>query len=397
MKPLAAELDEAWVREHVFPRFSRVLRRDEIYLANHSLGRPPDRMAQDVQGALDLWYEDMDGAWTEWLAEMGRFRANVARLTGFSRPDSIVPKTSAGQGLRAVLNALLGERPLEIVSTTGEFDSVDFILKTYAQKGHAQVRWVEPTSGEGGVPLFEAEEVCKAIDGDVKLVVLSIVFFTTGQILVDVEKVVAKAHEHGALVLLDAYHAAGVIPLELESLGADFAIGGAYKYLRGGPGACWLAIHPRHLDGLLRTLDTGWFAKRDPFGYSRPDEPQLAKGGDVWLESTPPVLMPYQAKAGLELTLEIGVERLRAYSLNRLDLLQQALAAEGAPLFLPRDRKGYGAFALLPHREPVELVEALGRSGVNVDARGAFVRLGPDLLTTADEIAEAARVVASLG
>jgi kynureninase len=44
-------------------RFSRVLERDEIYLANHSLGRPPDRMAEDVRAALDAWYRDMDGAW----------------------------------------------------------------------------------------------------------------------------------------------------------------------------------------------------------------------------------------------------------------------------------------------------------------------------------------------
>ena len=39
-------LDEAWLKQQVWPRFSRALARQEIYLANHSLGRPPDRMAQ---------------------------------------------------------------------------------------------------------------------------------------------------------------------------------------------------------------------------------------------------------------------------------------------------------------------------------------------------------------
>jgi len=56
-------LDEAWLKREVFPRFSRVLARAEIYLANHSLGRPPDRAADDVSAALDAWYRDMDGAW----------------------------------------------------------------------------------------------------------------------------------------------------------------------------------------------------------------------------------------------------------------------------------------------------------------------------------------------
>ncbi len=45
-----------------------------------------------------------------------------------------------------------------------------------------------------------------------------------------------------------------------------------------GPGACFLYLHPRHLDGRLRTLDTGWFAKRDPFAYLRPDPPAVRRG-----------------------------------------------------------------------------------------------------------------------
>src|SRR3954469_12881422 len=86
-------------------RFSRVLGRPEIYLANHSLGRPPDRVAEDVRAALDAWYRDMDGAWASWLEAREKFRALTARLEGAQRADCIVPKTSAGQGLRAVLNS----------------------------------------------------------------------------------------------------------------------------------------------------------------------------------------------------------------------------------------------------------------------------------------------------
>jgi kynureninase len=384
-------LTEREVAERYRPRFSRVLQREEIYLANHSLGRPPDRMADDVREALDLWYGDMDGAWGAWLEEIGRFRAGVARLIGFSRPDAVVSKTSAGQGLRAVLNALLrpGE-PIRVVTTTGEFDSVDFILKTYAHRGFAQVRWVGPTAAEGEVPLFEPEAILGAIDAGTDLVVVSIAYFTTGQLLKGLDGIVRRAHAHGALVLLDAYHAAGVVPLALEALGADFVVGGSYKYARGGPGACWLAVHPRHLDGELRTLDTGWFAKRDTFAYARPDEPLLAAGGDAWLESTPPVVTAYQAKAGLELTLEVGVDRLREYGLERLRLLREEFRAAGAPLFEPSDPEAFGAFALWPHPRPQEAVERLKERGIVVDARGAFVRFGPDFLTTHDEIRAAA-------
>src|SRR6185369_10417218 len=104
----APSLDEAWLKANVWPRFSRVLGRSEIYLANHSLGRPPDRMADDVRAALDAWYRDLGDAWDYWTERRDRWRALTAKLVGAPTPDSIVPKTAAGQGLRAVLNALGG-------------------------------------------------------------------------------------------------------------------------------------------------------------------------------------------------------------------------------------------------------------------------------------------------
>src|ERR671918_236034 len=122
-------LDEGWLREHIWPRFARVLERKHIYLANHSLGRPPDRMADDVRAALDAWYRDLDGAWEAWLQAREKFRSLTATLVGSPRADCIIPKTSAGQGLRAVLNSFT-TRP-KVVTSDGEFDSLDFILRVY--------------------------------------------------------------------------------------------------------------------------------------------------------------------------------------------------------------------------------------------------------------------------
>lgn len=392
-------LTEPALREHVFPLFSRVLagvaERDETYLANHSLGRPPDRTADDVAHALDLWYRDMDSAWGAWLEEITTFRASVARLIGCARPDAVVPKTAAGQGLRAMLNALPNPRP-NIVATTGEFDSIDFILKTYAHKGRADVSWIQPD--EAG--LFHAESIADAITVDTDLVVASLVVFATGQRIEGVERVIEAAHARGALVLVDAYHAAGAMPVVFDRLGADFAIGGSYKYSRGGPGACWLAIADRHLRDAgpgvgLFTLDTGWFAKKDSFSYRRPETPELSAGGDAWLESTPPFLLPYQAKAGLELTLGLGVDRLSAYNGGQQAALIRALRGHGVE---PRLIEPRGAFVLVPHPEAAALSAELKRAGVNTDARPcpsgatAHVRFCPDILTTTEEIERAAAI-----
>jgi len=368
--PLTAEA----LRRHLWPLFSRVLARQDIYLANHSLGRPLDRTAEDVRASLDAWYRDLGDAWEGWLAEREQFRALVARLVGAPRPDCIVPKTSAGQGLRSVLNALSGEP--RVATTDGEFDSIDFILRNYRKRGRIALRvtpWRE-------LSVEQAE-----------LIVVSSVLFRTGERVHHLRRLVRDAHATGALVLLDVYHHAGVLPLDLGELDVDFAIGGSYKYLRGGPGACWLYVRPG-LAETMRTLDTGWFAKREPFAYLRPEPPEFGPGGDAWLESTPPVFTHAQARAGLELTLAIGIERLREYNLKQKSLLADALfrvarvTAEGVS-------DDYGAFVSVVHPEARRLVEALAAQGVTADARGDRLRLCPDILNSDEELLKAAALV----
>lgn len=361
----APSLDEAYLEREVWPRFSRVLQRKEIYLANHSLGRPPDRAADDVRAALDAWYRDMDGAWDSWLEARERHRRLTAQLVGAPSADCVVPKTSAGQGLRAVLNSFT-TKP-RVLASDAEFDSLDFILRVYRQQGRIDLKVL---------PFDQFRfEPCD-------LVVLSTVAFRTGKIFPSVEDLVRQAHAAQALVLLDVYHHAGVLPLHVGE--ADFAVGGSYKYLRGGPGACWLYVHPRHHQRI--TTDTGWFAKKDVFAYERPDPPQFGPGGDAWLESTPPVLSPAQALAGLEFTLGIGVERIRAHNLAQKKLLAGLLPVSGAG-------EEHGAFVTITRPDANSLCERLKTRGVKADARGEHLRLCPDLLNSEAELRRASAVL----
>ncbi len=363
----APSLDEDWLKRRVWPRFSRVLQRREIYLANHSLGRPPDRTADDVRAALDAWYRDMDGAWDLWMQGRESFRSLIKTLLNAPSADCIVPKTSAGQGLRAVLNALPGKP--RVLATDAEFDSLDFILRVYRDKGRIELKFLP-------FERFEFEPC--------DLVVLSTVAFRNGSVFQGIENLIGKAHAGGAKVLLDVYHHAGVLPLDVAALDADFAVGGSYKYLRGGPGACWLYVHPRH--HALGTLDTGWFAKKEVFSYNRPEPPQFAAGGDAWLESTPPVLAPFQALAGLEITLELGVARIREHNLAQKAFLKTLLPVNG-------EDASHGAFVTLKHGKAKELAEELERQGVKTDARGEYLRICPDYLNPFEELERAAKSV----
>lgn len=382
-------LSEGVLAEQVWPLFSQVLQRDtrEIYLANHSLGRPLDATAQHLAEGSQRWFEQLDGAWMPWWGEMEDWRAATAMLTGAARADCIVPKTSAGQGLRAVLNSYATVP--RVLSTDGEFDSIDHILKQYEHRGRA----VLTTVGSREDGRYQVDDLIARLDS-IDLVVVSQVFFSTGQVLQDLPRLVDAAHEAGAQILVDVYHGYGVVPLDLAALNVDFAIAGSYKYLRGGPGVCWLYVAPEILASGATTLDTGWFAKKDPFAYRRPVPPEFAAGGDGWLESTFNPLGFYQARAGLALARELGVARLRAYSLQQKAFLSALLRERGIAHFGTDSQ--YGAFLTVPHAQPKALAEQLHTAGVNGDARAAGLRLCPDILNTEAQMVRAADTLARL-
>jgi kynureninase len=386
----AGPLTEPALIHHIRPLFSRVLRHaaGEIYLANHSLGRPLDRTAQDVARGMDCWYEHIDKAWEDWLGAMQAFRERVAQLLHAPRADCVVPKANAGQALRTVLNCY--DKKIRVVTTRGEFNSIDFILKVYAQRDQIVVTFVEPDQ-EGR---YHLEDILEAMEESTDLVVVSMVMFITGQILADLRQLTTAAQAQGARVLIDLYHAVGVFPVDVQALGTDFAIGGCYKYLRGGPGACWLYLHPRHLDGALVPLDTGWFAQEIPFAFERAPQPRFARGGDAFLESTPAILPFYQARAGLDFTLALGVERLRAYSQGQLSRLRERLANHRIKVF--GATLGCGAFVAIPHPEAAKLSQRLAAYGIQTDAREGYLRLGPDILNTEEEMSRAVDRLASV-
>jgi kynureninase len=212
-------------------------------------------------------------------------------------------------------------------------------------------------------------------------------------VIPDLDRLAAECHQQGARLLVDAYHAIGVFPVDARAIQADFMIGGSYKYLRGGPGAAFLYISPEALQSGLRPIDIGWFAKDQHFAYERPDPPRFAPGGDAFLESTPPVLTYYQARAGQQLTLALGVDRIRAYNRGRLGRLKRYLAEAG--LAASGADEQHGGFLTVEHPEAPSLVQTLEQRGVITDARGRWLRLSPDYLTTDSQMREAASTLAT--
>jgi kynureninase len=227
------------------------------------------------------------------------------------------------------------------------------------------------------------DRLLAAIDERTALVPVSLVLFKSA-FIENAAAIVEKAHRVGARVVLDIYQGAGAVPVNLEALRVDFAVGGSVKWLCGGPGNGWLYVRPDLADVLEPTF-IGWQAHARPFGF----EPELdyADGVARFLTGTPNVPALYAATAGYDLIEEIGVERVRENSVRQTQLLIDLLDEAGFEVGSPRDprRRGGTVTARTPEFEAVH--KELADRQILCDFRpDAGLRLGPHYYNTDDEL-----------
>jgi kynureninase len=355
---------------------------ETTYLISHSLGPMPHAARDRLNEYADTWAARGVRAWGEgWWDLPLTVGDQIARLIG-APPGSTVMHQNVTIAEAVVLSCFDfdGERR-RIVYEQGNFPSVRYLYQAQAERGAEIV--VCPDDGA----------IVDAIDERTLLVPITHVLFKTAEIQ-DVEAVVRRAHEVGALVVLDAYQSVGTVPLDVTALGVDFAVGGSVKWLCGGAGAGWLYVRPDLAERLRPTL-IGWQAHARPFAF----EPELeyAEGVARFLTGTPNVPALYAATAGYDVIEEVGVEAIRAGSLRQTELLIGLCDEHGFEVLSPRDpaRRGGTVSVRVPEFEAVH--RELSERGVICDFRPETgLRLGPHFFTTDDELRHAVDQIADI-
>jgi kynureninase len=349
------------------------------YLISNSLGAMPRAVYDSMRSYADSWAERGVRAWEEGWWEMAvGVGDKIAPLIGANPGEiSLHQNVTVIQAVIASCFDFRGPRS-KIVMTDLEFPSIQYFYHEQRRLG-ARVELVASSD-----PVrIDLDKFLAAIDETTLLVPISQVLFRSSYI-VDAQAIIERAHRVGAHVILDVFQAAGTIPIDVRSLGADFAVGGVLKWLCGGPGVGYLYVR-EDLRSKLHPALTGWIAHRRPFRFesgaidSREDSFR-------YLNGTPHIPALYACQPGLEILNAVGIEAIRAKSVRMTTRLLEGAKSHGWLVNTPENPDERAGTVSIDCPHAYEVCRELLEREILVDFRPkAGVRFSPHFYNRIEE------------
>ena len=333
-----------------------------IYLDGNSLGPLPKTTPHAVANMLtQQWGAHLIKGWNEddWMGQPARVGNMVGRLIGAPEGSVTMGDTLSIKVFQA-LSSALDLRPDRRVVLS---DSGNFPTDLYMAEGLLRSR-----AGEYELRVVPPEEVVAAITDDVAVVMLTQVDYRTGR-MHDMAAITKAAHAVGAVMIWDLAHSAGAVPVDVDAVQCEFAVGCTYKYLNGGPGAPAFIYARPDLIGTLDPVLSGWLGHDAPFAFEPSYRP--ARGIERMRVGTPPVMQLTALEDALGIWDSVDLADVRAASLNLCETFIDQIETRCPELTLvsPRDGAQRGSQVSFTHPEGYAFMQALIAQDVIGDYR----------------------------
>ncbi len=350
-----------------------------VHLISHSLGCVPAQAAEDLGTFFELWRTKSITAWGDWLPEVDRAAERIQKI--ISAPAGTVIMNHNVSAIMALLASCLEYTPErnKVVYEALQFPTVSYVWQAEQRRG-AKCVLVESKDGI----TIDADAMCAAIDEHTLVVPMSHVVFSSSYIQ-EAKKIIERAKQVGAHVILDCYQSIGVLPLDVVDLGVSFACGGSVKYLCGGPGAAWLYVRKDLIESFAPRV-TGWFGNEAPFAFTMPGQ---SYADNIWryMAGTPAIAALYQSRAGQQIIGEIGARKIRDKSLVMTQACIDWIDELGMTLRSPRPEAQRGGSVVFDFVGSADVCRELNRRKYFCDHRpGAGIRIAPHFYTKREEL-----------
>jgi kynureninase len=366
----AAATDADRSDELAFTRSRFTLPDKTIYLDGNSLGAMPAVVPNALQdAAVRQWAGDLITSWNDngWWELPSVVGEQIARLIG-AAPGQVICGDSTSVQL---FQAMVGAGRLRPARARLLTDGANFPTDQYIADSVGRLLGLE-------VVRLHPAELANHLDDNTAVVSFSMVDYRTGE-LFDASEITALAHEKGAVMVWDLCHAAGALPVALDAIGTDIAVGCTYKYLNGGPGSPAFIYVASQLQAAIDLPITGWHGHERPFDLEQTYRP--ASSIERTRIGTPPLLSMLALQSALSAFDGISLDAIREKSLALTDQViafaDQRLTRHGVEVVTPRAHAARGSQVSLRMPHAYEVCQALILRGVIGDFRAPDVlRLG---------------------
>jgi len=300
-----------------------------------------------------------------------------------SGPEDIAAGSSATELLCSLAWAISPSKDQNVVSTEIVFPSTVYPWQRVSNSTGCEIRLAKEKNN-----FIHINEIITLIDQHTAVVCISHVEYGNGQTF-DLHLLAEAAHEHGALLVVDATQSAGAIPIDVQACPVDALISGAYKWLCGPFGAAFMYLAP-HLQTKLEPGLVGFRSHKNMWNLdaSRIDYPQSAQKFEF---ST----MAFGCAVGLTRAInylnDVGVENIFQHNRQLADRLIEGLHSRGAVITSPMEDVNRSSI-VRAHFENIgskKIIQSLKRAGVFVSRRGDSIRFSPHLYNSMSDIDKA--------
>ena len=351
---------------------------NEIYLLNHSVGRPPVT-TQDAwtAGFLSPWQHGGESVWSQWLDSIGAFRDALALLLNGKASD-FCPQTNLSSALTKVIYSLpKADGRSTILYSEQDFPSIAYVLQKAVNLGYR----LKTVSGDLGPEDLETWN--SALGEDVAIALFTHVQSNTGR-QAPIAELTRIARERGIVSVVDIAQSVGCVPIDLSLWSADFVIGSCVKWLCGGPGAGFLWCSSDIIDQ-CNPLDVGWFSHEDPFEFD-PNNFRYAKDALRFWGGTPSV-QPFSVATNSIATIQsIGVDTIRHHNLELTQRIIEHIPEQHIVTPTEKAFRGGTLVIQFPQEEQNEFEYKLKQRSVLFDTRPTGIRISPHIYNDAADI-----------
>jgi len=361
-----------------------------VYLDSAGAGPPPTSVHESMRLFLDEW-RDYGEKWDAWLLEVVRARELFATLIS-AKTNEVACVPNVTSGLAAIATALPLKPGQNVVVSELNFPTNVYLWHSMTQKGLiSETRVLKAKNGE--IPLSEFES---AIDDKTAAVSIDYVSWING-CKEDVRSVGKIAHSHGALMVVDAFHAIGALPVDVKQLGADALTCGTYKWLMGPHGAAFLYVKQEILEQLKPTI-VGWhgisdsviarvLARKDTFGKPFAlNNVDPARDATKFEWGTWSVVSVVGAKAAMEFTLKYPPSDREPLIRRLTERLIDGLGNRSRGITSPLDKERRSGIVTFQVDNGPAVARRLQLDGVMVAPRVDTLRVSPHFFNTEAEI-----------